>query len=55
MVYESICLILEANGFVKAPNGDMVGHSTGCKFSVAFLSKYKTVVDFQIEWHYTTS
>lgn len=52
-VYKAIVKILEANGFKQLKNGDMQRRETGCMFYFKTLSAYKTVVDFQLEWHYT--
>lgn len=51
-VLKGICEILWGHEFRPFHNG-MVRESTGCSFSWECLLKYKTVIDFQIEWQYS--
>lgn len=44
--------ILGRHDFKPFHNG-MVRESTGCSFSWECLLKYKTVVDFQLDWPYS--
>jgi hypothetical protein len=44
--------ILYRNGFRAFLNG-MRRQETGCSFSWECLLKYKTVVDFQLDWPYS--
>lgn len=50
-VLKGIIEILRRHEFKLFHNG-MVRQSTGCSFSWECLLKYKTVVDFQLEWSY---
>lgn len=50
-VLKGIVEILGRHEFRPFHNG-MVRQSTGCSFSWECLLKYKTVVDFQLEWSY---
>lgn len=52
-VLYTIIAILEANGFIKMPNGDMFRTKTGCSFKFETLQAYTSVLDFQIEWGYS--
>jgi hypothetical protein len=52
-VYFAIVKILEANEFKMLPGGDVVRSSSGCRFYFASLVKYKSVLDFQLEWGYS--
>jgi hypothetical protein len=51
-VLKGICEILWRHEFRPFHNG-MVRESTGCNFSWECLLKYKTVVDFQLDWPYS--
>jgi hypothetical protein len=51
-VLKSICEILWRHEFRPFNNG-MVRKSTGCSFSWECLLKYKTVLDFQLDWPYS--
>jgi hypothetical protein len=51
-VLKGIIEILWRHEFKPFING-MVRQSTGCSFSWETLCKYKTVVDFQLEWPYS--
>lgn len=51
-VLKGICEILWRHEFRPFHNG-MARQSTGCRFDWETLLKYKTVVDFQIEWSYS--
>ena len=51
-VLKGICEILWRHEFKPFNNG-MVRESTGCSFSWECLLKYKTVVDFQLDWPYS--
>jgi hypothetical protein len=50
-VYAEICEILYKNDFRAYLDG-MHNRETDCHFDWNSLMKYKTVVDFQIDWHY---
>jgi len=50
-VLTGICEILWRHKFEPSEKG-MVRQSTGCSFSWGCLLKYKSVVDFQLEWSY---
>lgn len=51
-VLKGIVEILGRHDFKPFHNG-MVRKSTGCSFSWECLLKYKTVVDFQLDWLYS--
>lgn len=51
-VLKGICEILWRHEFRPFHNG-MVRQSSGCCFDWECLLKYKTVVDFQLEWPYS--
>lgn len=50
-VYAAICVILYKNEFRAFPDG-MHNRETNCHFNWDKLMKYKTVIDFQIDWGY---
>jgi len=51
-VYFAIAKLMEPHGFRLRDNGDLVRDSSGCCFPRASLLKYKSVVDFQLDWGY---
>jgi hypothetical protein len=52
-VYETICAMLQENGYKQTASGAMIRPSTGCSFSFECLIKYETVTDFQRDWPYS--
>lgn len=51
-VLRAIITMLERHEFVMNAKGDMIRRNTGCVFYAESLRKYKTVVDFQIDYPY---
>lgn len=50
--YNAIIKILEANGFVKLPDGGVYRANSGCSFDFDTLNQYPSVMDFQLDWPY---
>lgn len=51
-VYQTIIDMMVSNGFVD--NGKTIDRKeTGCQFDFDTLNAYESVVDFQLDWHYS--